>query len=48
MYECIERIPYNDDEEDEEKSDPEEYMECAELDLPEEERRRRLEEGEED
>ena len=30
MYECIERIPYSDDEQDEEKFNPEEYMECAE------------------
>ena len=43
----MQRSPYNDDEQDEEKFDPEEYMECSQIDLPEEQRRRRLEDGQE-
>ena len=45
MSECMERNPYNDDEQNEEKFDPEEYMECSQIDLPEEQRRRRLDDG---
>ena len=48
MSECMERNPYNDDEQNEEKFDPEEYMECSQIDLPEEQRRRRLEDGQEE
>lgn len=40
MYQCIERNPYNDDEQDEEQFDIEEFMECAQIDIPDDQRRR--------
>lgn len=49
MYECIERNPYDDDEQ-EEQFQVEEYMECKQIDIQNDERRRKLEEdnGEEE
>lgn len=49
MYECIERNPYDDDEQDQDQFDIDEYLECKEIEIPEENRRRRLEDnGEEE
>lgn len=48
MYQCIERNPYNDDEQDEDQFEIEDYMECKEIEVPQDERRRLEDNGEEE
>lgn len=40
MFECIERNPYDDDEQEQEQFDIQEYMECQQIDIPDDQRRR--------